>query len=105
MYEELYGQSNKDIVRDLGRRFKEYRLRYGKSQKEVADHTGLSIFTVSAFESGKGTGITVVNLLKLLRSIEQLDQIEGILPPLPESPRLLFEAQQKRLKQAGRHGK
>lgn len=105
MKEELYALSNPEIVRSLGERFKEYRLRMGKTQKDIAEFTGLSLFTVSSFETGQGTGITLVNFLKLLRSIDALEEIDRVLPTLPESPRLLFESQKRKPKRVRNHGK
>lgn len=105
MKDELYSKSDIELVRELGVRFREYRLRYNKTQREVAEFTGLSLFTVSSFEKGAGTGISVLNFLKLLRAIDALEDSEHLLPPLPESPRLLYEQQMKKRKKASRHGK
>lgn len=92
MKDDIYALSNQEIVSNLGHRFRDYRRRLGKTQREVAEFTGLSLFTISTLESGKTSGITLINFLKLLRSIEALEDIERILPPLPESPRLLYKA-------------
>ncbi|WP_288707958.1 helix-turn-helix transcriptional regulator [uncultured Alistipes sp.] len=92
MKDDIYVLSNQEIVRNLGHRFRDYRRRLGKTQREIAEFTGLSLFTIGTFESGQTSGITLINLLKLLRSIEALGDIEHILPPLPESPRLLYKA-------------
>ena len=102
MNEEIYALTNKDLVRELGARFKEYRLHYNKSQRAVAEHTGLSIFTVNNFENGKGSGISLVNLLKLLRTVEALEDIQKVLPPLPASPMLLYKLQGKKRKRASK---
>ncbi len=93
--ESIYEQTNAELIRELGRRYKDYRMRYGKSQKEVAEQTGLSVFTISGFERGTNTGITLVNLLKLLRAIDQLEQFDTLLQELPQSPSLMYK-QQKR---------
>ena len=105
MKTELYTKSDLELVQELGKRFREYRLRYDKTQQEIADFTGLSLFTIGTFEKGTGTGISMVNFLKLLRAINALEDVENILPPLPESPRLRYEQQQKRKLKASRHGK
>jgi transcriptional regulator with XRE-family HTH domain len=96
MYSELYEQAGSDIIRGLGKRYSEYRKRIKYTQKEVAEKSGLSIFTISSFENGSSTNITLSTFLKLLRAIDSLDEIEKLLPELPESPRTLFKKQIKR---------
>nr|WP_320058222.1 helix-turn-helix transcriptional regulator [uncultured Bacteroides sp.] len=67
MKDDIYAQSNSDIIRELGTRFKDYRKRMGLTQKEVAAHTGLSVFTISTFENGTFTGLTLSSFLKYSR--------------------------------------
>ena len=95
MYDELYAQSGSDLIRQLGKRYSDYRKRMGFTQKEVAEKSGLSVFTISSFENGSSTGLTMATFIKLLRAIEFLEEIEKLLPELPESPRALFMKQQK----------
>jgi transcriptional regulator with XRE-family HTH domain len=95
MYNELYEQSGGDMIRQLGKRYSEYRKRMGNTQKKVAEKSGLSVFTISSFENGTSTGITLASFIKLLRAIDSLDEIVKLLPELPESPRKLFKMQQK----------
>ena len=52
MNRDLYASSNNTIISGLGKRYAEYRKRMGYTQKEIAEQTGLSIFTISSFESG-----------------------------------------------------
>lgn len=96
MYSELYGKSGSDIIRELGKRYRDYRKRMGYTQKEVAWKSGLSIFTISSFENGASTGITFASFIQLLRAIDSLDEIGKLLPELPESPRALFKKQHKK---------
>ena len=95
MYTDLYEQSGNDIIRQLGKRYSDYRKRMGFTQKEVAEKSGLSVFTISSFENGSSTGVTLASFLRLLRAIDSLDEIEKLLPELPQSPRALFKKQQK----------
>ena len=95
MYNEIYELSGSDIIRQMGKRFGDYRKRMGYTQKEVAEKSGLSVFTISSFENGSSTGVTLASFIKLLRAIDNLDEIEKLLPELPESPRTLFKKQQK----------
>ena len=95
MTNEIYEQSGSEIIQQLGKRFSDYRKRMKFTQKEIAERSGLSVFTISCFENGSSTGITLASFIKLLRAIESLDEIEKLLPELPLSPRSLFKKQQK----------
>jgi transcriptional regulator with XRE-family HTH domain len=91
MYNEIYEKSGREIIRELGKRYINYRKQIGYTQKEVARKSGLSVFTISSFENGSSTGITLASFIKLLRAIDSLDEIEKLLPDLPESPRVLYK--------------
>jgi len=96
MDNELYEQSGSNIIRQLGKRYSEYRKRMDYTQKEVAEKSGLSVFTISSFENGSSTGVTLASFIKLLRAIDSLEEIEKLLPELPASPRDLFKKQLKK---------
>lgn len=95
MTADIYEMTDKAIVRELGKQFKTYRLYHRKTQKELAEQVGVSIFSISNFEKGAGTGISLLLFTKLLRGIDELDNMRHILPEIPVSPRLLFEQQQR----------
>ena len=96
MYSEIYKKSGNDMIQELGKRYSDYRKRMGYTQKSVAAQSGLSVFTISSFENGSSTGITLASFIKLLRAIDHLDEIEKLLPELPESPRAIFRKQSKK---------
>lgn len=93
MNNELYEKSGNEIIRDLGKRYSEYRKRLGFTQKDITEKSGLSVFTISSFENGSSTGITMASFVKLLRAIDSLEEMEKLLPELPRSPRTLFKKQ------------
>ena len=82
-YREL---SEPDIIAILGGRFREYRLNCRLTQKELAQQAGVSPKTLSAFEAGRGSNITMQNFLSLIRSVGLLERIDEVLPELPVSP-------------------
>ena len=91
-----------EILRTLGIRFKDYRLRMNLTQKEISDKTGVSIPTIYKFETGKLTDLTTSNLMKLLKVIGQQANWDKILPELPESPYLYKESKKRqRVKHTG----
>lgn len=104
--EDIYEYSNPEIIRQLGRRYKEYRLRLGVTQQQVAEKVGLSIYTVSQFEQGRAGNLTMDSLLRLLRGIGYLEEMNKLLEPLPISPILqkkLAKQQRKRVRTKNRN--
>ena len=75
MNNELYEQSGSEIIQQIGKRFGDYHKRMGFTQKKVSEKSGMSVFTISTFENGSATGITMASFIKLLRVIDNLDQI------------------------------
>ena len=88
--------SNAELVAMLGERYKDYRIRMGKSQKEVAEFSGVSVFTVSQFENGSARNITLDSLFRMLRSIGMIETVDKLLEPLPPSPIVLAKLNKER---------
>lgn len=82
---ELYGESNHNIVVDLGRRFRDYRLALRLTQKEIAEQSGVSVMTIVRFEKGEGATIRLDNFVALMRAIQKLEGIAECIPYMPES--------------------
>lgn len=83
---DILALSNAEIVMQLGKRFKEYRLSCQLTQQEAADKAGMSVVTLRQFENGKMYNITMGSFLGLLRSIDCLGQVQELLPEIPMSP-------------------
>ena len=96
--------ANSEIIMELGRRFKEYRLTYKLTQKEAADRAGVSLVTLRQFENGKAYNINMGNFLALLRVVDCLEQMDELLPEIPVSAYVLEEMKSKKPKRV-RHGK
>ena len=82
---DLYAKSNNDIVAELGKRFRDYRIALRLTQKEVADQTGVSVMTIVRFERGEGSAIRLDNFVALMRAIQKLDGIADAIPNMPAS--------------------
>ena len=95
MIATIYEQTGSEIIRSLGKQYAMYRKKMGFTQKDVCHQSGISIFTISSFENGSSTGLTLNSFIKLLRAINMLEEIEKLLPELPESPREIYLKQQK----------
>lgn len=83
--QDLYGKSNHEIAAELGARFRAYRIALRLTQKEVAEKAGVSVLTLSRFETGNSASISLPYFLALLRVIGHLDKITEAIPEIPES--------------------
>lgn len=82
---DLYERSNNDIVVDLGRRFRDYRIALRMTQQEIASQSGISVMTIVRFEKGEGSTIRFDNFVALMRAIQRLEGISNCIPDMPEN--------------------
>lgn len=75
-----------DVIRNLGMRFRDYRLRLRMTRKEVSEAAAIGMTTLYRFESGNMTDISFSTLYRLLRVIGLATSWESLMPGLPESP-------------------
>lgn len=80
--------STPDVIRNLGLRFRDYRMRMQMTRKEVSVSASIGMTTLYKFESGNMTDMSLSTLLRLLRTIGLGDNWDALLPALPESPYL-----------------
>lgn len=88
MKEDLSEYSAPELVRMLGERFKDYRLRANMTQKEVSEMSGLSVLTIHRFENGTVHNISLTTFLLLLKSVGCINDLDQLMPEQPESPYL-----------------
>ena len=84
-----------ELVRLLGSRFKDYRLRANMTQKEVAEMAGLSTMTIHRFENGTVKNISLGTFLLLLKAVGSINDLNELMPEQPESPYLYKDNQKK----------
>ena len=77
-----------ELVKMLGGRFKDYRLRANMTQKEVAEMAGLSTLTVYRFENGTVINFSLSTFLLLMKAVGCINDIENLMPEQPDSPYL-----------------
>lgn len=99
--EDYSDYSAPELIRMLGIRFKDYRLRANLTQKEVAEMSGLSVLTIHRFENGSAGNISLGTFLLLLKSVGSINDLHELMPEQPESPYLYKENHKK--KQRIRH--
>ena len=86
---DLYEYSTPELVRLLGSRFREYRMRCNLTQREVAEKSGIGMTTIHKFESGSANNISLGTFLLLLKVVGRINALEELLPDLPPSPYLM----------------
>ena len=100
---DFYEYSTPELVRLLGERFKEYRMRCNLTQKEVADQSGIGLTTIYKFENGTAGNLSLSTFILLLKVVGQVNALDDVMPELPESPYLV--RREKKKAQRIRHSK
>lgn len=83
--------TNREIIELLAKRVKEYRLAARLSQRELAQKSGVGYTTISHFEQGQHTNISLGNFISLMRCIGMEQRVAELLPELPMPPLALRE--------------
>ncbi len=92
--------SNQEVLEDLGRRLRAYRLQQNLPMEEVASRAGLNRNTVSNAEAGRDPRLSTV--VRILRVLGQLEALENFLPSPIVSPMRLLERRGKPRQRARR---
>ena len=92
---DFYEYSTPELVRLLGSRFKDYRMRCNLTQKEVAEQSGIGLTTIHKFENGTANSLSLSTFILLLRVVGQVNALDDVLPELPESPYLVRREEKK----------
>ena len=92
---DLYEYSTPELVRLLGSRFKDYRMRCNLTQKEVAEQSGIGLTTIHKFENGTAGNLSLSTFILLLRVVGQVNALDDVLPELPKSPYLVRREEKK----------
>ena len=86
---DYYEYSIPELVKLLGARFKDYRLRSYMTQKDVAEQSGITVNTIHKFENGATGNMSLGTFLSLMKAIGQIDILDDMMPELPESAYLI----------------
>ena len=70
---DFYEYSTPELVRLLGSRFKDYRMRCNLTQKEVAEQSGIGLTTIHKFENGTAGNLSLSTFISLLRVVGQVN--------------------------------
>ena len=78
------GQPEAEILRELGRRLREYRLQQDLRLADVAVRTGLNRNTIVNAEAGRNPRLGTI--VRLLRAYGRLENLDAFLPVPSVSP-------------------
>ena len=84
-----------DIIRNLGLRFRDYRMRLMMTRKEVSVAARVGMTTLYKFESGNMTDISFGTVIRVLRTIGMVENWDALLPELPKSPYMYYDNDKK----------
>jgi transcriptional regulator with XRE-family HTH domain len=73
-----------EVLSELGRRIRGYRLQQNRELEEVARTAGVGLRTAARAEAGENP--TLATLIKLLRALGRLESLDAFLPPALPSP-------------------
>ncbi len=82
--------SEPEILAELGRRLRRYRLQQNLTQADLARAAGVAARTVRNVESGVDTQL--LTFLRILRALGRLDALDAFLPRPGVSPMELLRA-------------
>jgi len=88
--------SNSEITKELGKRLRDYRIKKRFTQQELAERSGVSLFTIAQIEKGKS--MSFITLVAVLRVLRVLENFETLLPEIEASPIEIMKLQGKKPK-------
>lgn len=94
----IYGDSDRNIVKEIGAALKNIRLDKNITQQQMANRTGLDRVTISKLENGRAA--TLLTFVQILRVLDKLDFFAHLNEAISVSPIKVAEAMGKKRKRA-----
>lgn len=94
---DIYAMTDGAIAEELGRRFRDLRLRNNVTQEQLAELTMTSVNRIKALEAGKAKLETIIAVLRELGALEDLN---ALLPEPGFSPIQLAKMQGRKRQRA-----
>ena len=82
---DYYEYSIPELIKLLGARFKDYRLRSKMTQKDVSEQSGITITTIHKFENGTSGNMSLGTFLLLMKAIGQINALDELMQELTDS--------------------
>lgn len=86
-------ENNAFILKELGQRIKDIRIRRSMTQTELSANAGVSFSTVVRIENGEG--VNIENIMKVMRALNLLQNFNDLVPEQELTPEELFQNKQK----------
>lgn len=95
MYDDI--NTPYESIVSLGEAFAKYRKSLRISQQRLHEKTGVSIFTISQFENGRGQGLSLSHFLLLMEAVGLDISLRGLIPLVSDvDPEKVWRSQNKR---------
>jgi putative transcriptional regulator len=94
---DFYIMTDAAIMDEIGRRFRELRLRKNITQEDLAERTQTSTSRIKSLEAGKGK---LGTMIAVLRELDALDNLEMFLPDPGISPLQIAKMRGKKRQRA-----
>ena len=90
--------TDSDVLREIGRRLRGYRLQRNLTAEHVATQAGIQLRTLLSAE--RGANPRLATLIKVLRALDRLEALEAFLPDPGLSPMALLKLKGKQRRRA-----
>lgn len=87
-------ENNRFILRELGQRIKEIRIKRSLTQQELAQNAGVSFSTIARIENG--TSVNMENYMRILRNLNLLQNFDLLVPEQQIAPEDILERTPRR---------
>lgn len=95
MYDDISSPYESIVL--LGEAFAKYRKSLKISQQRLHEKTGISIFTISQFENGKGQGLSLSHFLLLMNAVGLDVSLSNLIPTVSDiDPEKIWMSQNKK---------
>jgi hypothetical protein len=91
--------TDQEMLQELGKRLRQWRLNRNISQVEVAEKAKVAASVVRRLEAGEGSNL--LGLIRVLRVLRLLDGVDLLIQDVPPSPIAMAKLRGKQRKRAG----
>ena len=89
-----YDSPESDVLLELSKRIKQYRISSPMTQEELSEKAGVSVKIVSKIENGRD--VTVINLIKVLKAMNLQGHLEVLVPDETRNPAYYIDKENQR---------
>lgn len=100
---DMVSTPNEEIAANMGKYLKMHRLRWNKTQQELADDSGIKRETITRME--RGANFTIGTFIQVLRHLNALDSIIDFFRPIDAISPSLYVKMAKRRPVRVKHSK